>query len=207
MAPKARSGDDNSAVGCCGCMVLVVLALAITQPVATGIIFAVLVLIGYLINASQEEQKRQALRKESHALRRNLGGGNVRLGADIEACQQRIAQLRTEEAELLNRLRTVRTAREKLAQSRLRSLAETYDRAEQILLTQHLEPRRQLIAEWEAYLRDLDAMAAAQQAESALDGLTDPFRYGNQLADERERLDRLTGELISLAEVEQMLRE
>jgi len=203
--PQLTQRNDE-AYGCLGCGCIVLVALAVSYPIPAGILAVALLIAGGASQASKEKKQREAQRNLQLARLRELGGGNLRLGADVEACQQRIAQLEREEQEVEARLATVRAARTKIGASRLRSLVDTYDRAETILISQHLEPRRALRRGWEEYLRDLEAMAAAHQAEAALDGLPDLFRYDHELTAERERLERLTGDLAALAEVEQLLR-
>lgn len=142
---------------------------------------------------------RQAATRRRQADLARLGGGDPVLGQRIADCDRRVEQLMGEVRGLNRRIEEISGALRELRRSRFRDRVAVYERA-QALLEAQLARRATLIEDWERLRRDLEALAAANRADSALDGL-DVVGDLDQLDDERARLTEAFDELQAADEV------
>lgn len=152
------------------------------------------------LRRSQEEARRRA----ETAQLAQLGGGDPSLGRYVVDCEARMEELIAQVRDLQQRLAVVEQARDKVRLSSFRHRTEVFDRSV-ALIRSHIDARRELLAQFEIYRHDLDAMVASNRAEAALEHVS-PLSAHEELGAVRRRLTEAIDELGGLAEVDQALR-
>jgi hypothetical protein len=132
-----------------------------------------------------------------------LGGGDVDLGRRIAGCKDAVRDLDAEIAALQARQTTVEAAVTKLQASSFSERAGAYQRAAGLLADQ-VSLRAALLPRWQRVLADLEALAAANAAESVLGGL-DLVGGREEVAEEQARLIAAHDELLSEGDIQREL--